>query len=410
MKKATILLGALLIGATTFAQTFEPEPLSNDFDKVKVRVGADFAMQYQSLKHSADSLLIPLGTGLNLPTANFTINAELARGIQVNLTTYLSSRHHVEAWVKGGYLQMDELPFLNSSAVDNIMDYLTLKAGVMELNYGDAHFFRSDNGRAINNPFTGNYIMDAFTTAPAFEALFRHNGIIAMAAITTGSLKPELVGYSAFSGNYTPYYAHEELAAYWKAGYDTQLNDDLRIRATVSGYHSSNNHFGSLYSGDRTGSRYYLVMQRQTADGAADVNPASDHTTGRWGPGFSDELNAFMFNLFAKFKGLELFGTYEVNSGTSPFNGSEFGFNQIGVQGLYRFGADEQFYAGAKYNTAANSSEMSVARIEAGGGWNLTENILVKLNYVDQNYTNFISSYGENAGFNGVMFEAAISF
>ena len=60
MKKATILLGALLIGATTFAQTFEPEPLSNDFDKVKVRVGADFAMQYQSLNHSADSLLIPL--------------------------------------------------------------------------------------------------------------------------------------------------------------------------------------------------------------------------------------------------------------------------------------------------------------------------------------------------------------
>ncbi|MCA1747814.1 MAG: hypothetical protein LC655_08965, partial [Bacteroidales bacterium] len=196
-----IILVALFIGATTYAQTFEPEPLNNsDFEKVKVRVGADFAMQYQSLSHSADSLLIPLGTGLNLPAANFTINADLARGIQVNLTTYLSSRHHVEAWVKGGYLLMDELPFLNSAAVDNIMDYLTLKAGVMELNFGDAHFFRSDNGRVINNPFVGNYIMDAFTTAPAFEALFRHNGIIAMAAITTGSLRPQLSGYSGFSG------------------------------------------------------------------------------------------------------------------------------------------------------------------------------------------------------------------
>lgn len=411
MKKAIIILGALLIGATSYAQTFEPDPISNsDFEKVKVRVGADFAMQYQSLSHSADSLLIPLGTGLNLPTANFTINADLARGIQVNLTTYLSSRHHVEAWVKGGYLLMDELPFLNSDAVDNIMDYLTLKAGVMELNYGDAHFFRSDNGRVINNPFVGNYIMDAFTTAPAFEALFRHNGILAMAAITTGSLRPQLSGYSGFSGTYSEYHAYEELAAYWKAGYDSELSDDIRVRATISGYHSKNNHFGSLYSGDRTGSRFYLVMQPQTGDGANDVDPSSGHTTGRWGPGFSDELNAFMFNLFAKVKGFELFGTYEMNAGTSPFNGSEFNFNQIGVQGLYRFGKAEQFYAGAKYNTVSNSNDMSVDRIEAGGGWNLTENILVKLDYVNQNYTNFISTYGENAGFKGLMFEAAISF
>ena len=406
-----IILGALLIGASSHAQTFEHEPLSNsDFEKVKVRVGADFAMQYQSLSHSADSLLIPLGTGLNLPAANFTINADLARGIRVNLTTYLSSRHHVEAWVKGGYLLMDELPFLNSAAVDNIMDYLTLKAGVMELNFGDAHFFRSDNGRVINNPFVGNYIMDAFTTAPAFEALFRHNGILAMAAITTGSLRPQLTSYSAFSGTYTEYHAYEELAAYWKAGYDSELNEDIRVRATISGYHSKNNHFGSLYNGDRTGSRFYLVMQPQTNDGAADVNPASGHTTGRWGPGFSDELNAFMFNLFAKVKGFEFFGTYETNSGTSPFNGSEFNFNQIGVQGLYRFGKAEQFYAGVKYNTVSNSNDMSVDRIEAGAGWNLTENILVKLDYVNQNYNNFISTYGENAGFNGVMFEAAISF
>ncbi|MCA1747328.1 MAG: hypothetical protein LC655_06500, partial [Bacteroidales bacterium] len=274
----------------------------------------------------------------------------------------------------------------------------------------DAHFFRSDNGRVINNPFVGNYIMDAFTTAPAFEALFRHNGIIAMAAITTGSLRPQLSGYSGFSGTYTDYHAYEELAAYWKAGYDSELNDDIRVRATISGYHSKNNHFGSLYNGDRTGSRFYLVMQPQTGDGSADVNPASGHTTGRWGPGFSDELNAFMFNLFAKVKGFEFFGTYETNTGTSPFNGSEFNFNQIGVQGLYRFGKAEQFYAGAKYNTVSNSNDMSVDRIEAGGGWNLTENILIKLDYVNQNYTNFIASYGENAGFNGVMFEAAISF
>ncbi len=410
MKKTISALIILFLGISIFAQQFEPpKPEEEEFNNVKVSIGADFALQYQILDHTADSALIPLGTGFNLPTANFTINAQLAKGVGVNLTTYLSSRHHVEAWVKGGYLLFDELPFLNNDGVDRVMDYLTLKVGVMELNYGDAHFFRSDNGEVIYNPFVGNYIMDAFTTAPAFELLFRNNGIIAMAGLTTGSLRPQLVSYSGFSG-YTAYDAHKELAAYWKAGYDDEIADNLRVRATLSGYHSSNNHFGSLYSGDRTGSRFYLVMQQQTDDPSADVDPSSGHTTGRWGPGFHDELNSFMANLFLQYKGFEFFGTYEMAKGTSPFGGSEFDFNQFALQGLYRFGKDDQFFGGAKYNTVSNSQDLSVNRIEAGAGWYMTDNIIVKLDYVDQNYNNFISQYGENAGFSGLMFEAGISF
>ena len=69
--------------------------------------------------------------------------------------------------------------------------------------------------------------------------------------VTTGTLNPSLVGYNFFSQTYTPYYIGRELAFYRKAGYDKQINDDLRVRATLSGYHASNNHFGSLYFGDR---------------------------------------------------------------------------------------------------------------------------------------------------------------
>ncbi len=409
MKKTIIIAGLILLGMQVSGQEFElPQLDGEEFEKLDVQVGADFALQYQMLNHQADSLLIPLGKGVNLPTANFTIDAGLAPGMRVNLTTYLSSRHHVEAWVKGGYLLIDELPFLPYDGVDRVMDYLTLKVGVMELNYGDAHFFRSDNGDVLSNPFIGNLVMDAFTTAPAMEVLFRANGILAMGGITTGTLKPSLAGYSSFSG-YTAYNAVDELAFYWKGGYDKAITGDLRIRATVSGYHSSNNHFGSLYNGDRTGSRFYLVMKPQTGS-PDDVDPASSHNTGRWGPGFTDELNAFMVNLFATFHGLEVFGTYETNSGTGAFSGAEFGFNQVAVSGLYRFGKKEQFFAGAEVNTVSNDSDRSVTRIEAGGGWFLTENVVLKLDYIDQDYTGFITDYGENAGFDGMMFEAAISF
>ncbi len=411
MRSVLFILPALVMNATLmFGQQFEEAKLSGEgFEKVTPHIGADFAMQYQSLEHSADAVeLIPLGKGFNIPTANLNLEADLAPGVKVNLVTYLSSRHHTESWVKGGYLLMDQLPFLNLPALDNIMEYLTIKVGVMEINYGDAHFRRSDNGHVISNPFVGNYIMDGFTTAVAAEFMVRNNGWLAMAALSGGSLKPELSKYNAGSDSYSAYNTADELAFYWKAGFDKQLNEIVRLRATLSGYHNSKNHFGSLYNGDRTGSRYYLVMKPETGN-ASDTDPAVDHTTGRWGPGNTDENNAIMFNLFAKLKGFEFFGTYETTSGTSAFGGADYDFDQIAVEGIYRFGKDENLFAGVRYNTVSDDNDQSIDRIQIGAGWFMTKNIVAKLEYVDQNYNDF-AKYGDNAGFNGLMVEAGISF
>ncbi len=411
MRTILFILPALVLNTTLmFGQQFEEEKLSGEgFDKISTHVGADFAMQYQSLEHSADAVeLIPLGKGFNIPTANLNLEADLAPGVRVNLVTYLSSRHHTEAWVKGGYLLMDQLPFFNSVALDNVMDYLTIKVGVMEINYGDAHFRRSDNGRVIANPFVGNYIMDGFTTAPAAEFMVRSNGWLAMVALSGGSLKPELSKYNAGSDSYAAYNTQDELAFYYKAGFDKQLNETIRLRATLSGYYNSEHHFGSLYNGDRTGSRYYLVMKPQTGS-SSDTDPASGHTTGRWGPGNTDENNAIMVNLFAKFRGLEFFGTYENTNGTSAFGGADYDFDQIALEGIYRFGNHENLFAGVRYNKVSDDNDQSIDRIQVGAGWFLTKNIVAKLEYVDQNYNDF-SSYGDNAGFNGLMVEAGISF
>lgn len=409
MKRYLLTLIILLVSISIYSQDFEESVPSFEYDgKPVVSVGADFALQIQALEHHADTArLIPLGKGINLPSANFILNGYLAEGIQVNLTTYLSSRHHNEAWVKGGYLLIDKLPFINSPALDKAMDYLTFKVGVMELNYGDAHFRRSDNGNIIRNPFTGNYIIDGFTTAPAFEALFRSNGIIAMGAVTTGTLKPSLVGYNASTRVYTAYNATEELGFYGKIGYDKQINDDFRLRATFSAYHASKHHFGSLHNGDRAGSRFFLVMQRAT-NNAADIDQAANAFTGNWGPGFTNKDNSLMLNFFTKYKGIEFFGTYESIKGTS-LSGSEFDFSQYVLEGLYRFGKDEQFYAGGRYNAARNQTDSKVNRVEISTGWFLTKNILLKAEYVDQNYSGF-AVYGGNAGFNGFMAEATISF
>jgi hypothetical protein len=410
MKKVLFFMMAISIAMMGFSQNFEEAKLDgSSFEKLKVRTGADFAMQFQGLNHHADSVtLIPLGTNVNLPTANLVIEADLARGVKVNLETYLSSRHHVEAWVKGGYLLLDELPFIHSDVLDKVMKITTLKVGVMELNFGDAHFRRSDNGKIINNPFVGNYIMESFTTAPALEIMVRHKGIILMGGINSGSLKPALTGYNTNTGVYTEYNFLDEVALHWKAGYDNQITDDLRLRGTVSGFHCFNHHFGSLYNGDRTGSRYYLVMKQET-NSSSDVDPASGHTSGNWGPGFTDKNNAIMANLFGKFHGLEFFGTYEHSTGTN-LAGADFTYNQFAADGLYRFGKEEQFYGGARFNLVSNQNNESINRIQVAAGWYMTKNIVAKVEYVNQNYNDFGLYSSADAGFNGIMVEAGISF
>ena len=409
MRKIYVLFGIFAYSIVAKGQVFEePQLDAQKFDTVKVKVGGDFAVQYQRLMHKADSALIPLGTGINLPTANLNLDAFLARGVKVNVTVYLSSRHHNDTWVKDGYILFDQFPFIKSNFIENAMNYLTLKIGVMEVNFGDEHFRRSDNGNVIRNPFVGNYVMDAFTTAPAAELMFRAKGYILMGGLTSGNLDPALSGYDASTNTYSMYFIRHELAVYGKIGYDNQFDNKLRVRFTVSGYHSANNHRGSLYFGDRTGSRYYLVMNKIT-DNASDVDPSVNHLSGNWGPGFTDKLNSVMTNLFTSYRGIEFFGTYEMAKGTNAPGGTNFKFSQYAAEGLYHFGGHRQFYGGARYDFVKNDAGSSVTRMQFGAGWNMTHNLIAKLEYVRQNYDKF-AIYGNNARFYGFMFEAAVSF
>jgi hypothetical protein len=407
-KRGLLFVVALLTSIATFGQFEEPQLTGDGFENIKVKLGADFALQYQGLNHHADSAVIALGKGFNLPTANMNIEALLAPGIRVDVTTYLSARHHNEAWVKGGYILIDKLPFFKSEGINKVMDYLTLKVGDMEINYGDAHYRRTDNGKATTNLFVGNYIVDAFTTQIGAELMFRSKGILLMGAVSNGTLKPALSGYRSSDSTYIAYNTLKELAFYWKAGFDKQFNDNLRLRVTLSGYHQPKQHFGSLYNGDRAGSRYYLVMNPVTYS-ANDVDITKNHTSGNWSPGLTNKDNSIMFNLFTKIHGFEFFGTVESFKGTMLSDAST-DFKQYAAEGLYRFGSKEQIYGGLRYNYVKNYLDQSISRLQIAAGWYIVDPVLIKLEYVKQTYKEFTTAYGSDAGFDGLMFEAAVSF
>ncbi len=374
---------------------------------------AAFTQQFQGLEHSNTAQarmatvngaevnanqLLDIGWGFNLATANLGVNAQLAPGIRVALESYMSSRHHNEFWVKGGYLQVDESP-IDHPVLNRIMDYVTIRAGMFQLNYGDAHFRRSDNGNAIYNPFVENNILDSFNTEIGTEIYFRTGPWMAMVGVTDGMNKggvniPDQRG-PAFLG---------------KVGFDQQLSPDLRVRLTGSMYTVDRTPSNNLFNGDRTGSRYYSVMENTTSA------IASQFTSGRINPGFTNQLTSFQINPFVKFGGLELFGVIEQAEGKNNAETDTRTWNQYSGDVVYRFLPAEQLYVAGRYNTVAGrlrgmTEDVSVDRSALAAGWFLTPSILVKGEYVNQRYNDFPALDIRNGGrFNGFVIEGVVAF
>lgn len=453
MKKSfMVLMAVVMAGNIVFAQfratdkdginVFETPKSDVPFNGVKVKIGGAFTQAYQTLTHSNSNgltglnprfvagvdqnKLVALVPGFNLASANLMLKTQLADGIALNMELYLASRHHNETWVKGGFIQFDKLPFLKMDFVDEIMKYTTIKVGQMEVNYGDAHFRRTDGGNAIYNPFVENYIMDEFATEIGTEVYLNYNGIVGVAGITSGKLNSNIVAgtpvVGATDGIHKP-------AFLGKLGYDKQFTDDLRVRATGSVYYTAGSLGQTLFGGDRTGSHYFGVM-----DWAA---PSKDvFTSGRLNPGFGDKVTALMGNLFIKFHGLESFTTIEKASGRARDEiTGERDANQFATDLVYRFGKNENFWIGARYNlvsatmpatkavaavvtpqttavAALDPYDVGVNRLAFSAGWFVTKNVMTKLEYVNQDYdyANAPQSILNGGNFNGFVVQAVVGF
>ncbi len=414
-------------GINVFETTKTPDSIP--FEGPRIRLGAGFTQQFQGLEHKNNAVsntgkghntLYALTPGFNTASANLNIDVQLSEGIRLNVVSYLSSRHHNETWVKGGYIQFDRLPF-KGAFWNQLMDVATIKVGHMEINYGDAHFRRTDGGQSLYNPFAENYILDAFTTEIGGEITLQKNGLFGVAALTNGMVKgniEELVPTAADDNT------KKSPALYFKGGFDKQLTEKVRVRAAASLYHNGSSGGNTLYAGDRTGSHYFMVLDpavtvAKNAKGGYDTTKtaaSSQFTSGRLNPGFSKKVDAVQLNGFLKAGGLELFGTYEVAKGRTKTEADTRKVNQLAGDVVYRFGNAENLFVGARYNTvkaelAGIADDVTINRTAVAGGWFLTKNVLLKGEYVIQKYKDFPTTDVRSGGkFNGYVIEAVVGF
>lgn len=410
------------------------ETTKNDtstFYKLHVKVGGNFEETFQNLnnKNSATAMnesgysgnvnsVENLTPGFDLAMANLNIDVQLADGIRVNLTSYLASRHHEDVWVKGGFIQFDKLLFLHSDLIDNIMKSVTIKVGQFDVNYGDQVFRRTDGGNTIYNPFIENYIMDEFATEIGGEITYHHkSGLFALGGVTNGELDPTILAATRIdsaTGQLNKY----DPAWHGKIGYDKQLTKDLRLRLSQSFYVDKSANSNTLFGGDRTGSHYYDVMSNAAIAKGTTLSDENDYNpfSGRLNPGFSEEVNTFMSNAFLKYKGLELFGTYEHAKGRTSTEKVQRQATQWAFDAIYRFTRKENFWVGFRYNTVTAAlqgyaNNITIQREAGSVGWYLTHNVMLKLEYVNQVYMGYPANNILNGGkFYGWCAEASIAF
>lgn len=404
---ATVAALPVVIGSPAAGRVgeFEPAKQSGEFNGLQLQIGGSFSQAFQALDHENTATAAPntalgdIRPGFSLATANLNVGVQLARGIRVDLENYMASRHHNEFWVKGGFATIDASPF-DVPVLNRIMDYTTIRAGHMEINYGDAHFRRSDNGNTIRNPFVENYILDAFTTEIGAEVMVRSPmGLFVMGGVTSGENK----------GNIKEGAIDASPAYLGKVGFDRQLSDLLRLRLTGSMYSASSSPAVTLYGGDRAGSRYWGVM-----DDTATLAKGTAFTNGRVNPAFSNEITAWQINPYVELGNLEVFGVIERARGKSAAAAERREVNQLAGDVVYRLFGDA-LYVGGRWNRVtgdwANQTDLTVTRTALSGGWFVTRNLLTKVEYVQQEYEGFAATDIRNgAGFNGISIEGVIAF
>ena len=384
---------------------FEAPRQSLEFSGLQLQIGGAFAQTFQALDHENDATPAPgttlgaLRPGFNLASANFNIGAQLARGIRVDLESYMSSRHHNEFWVKGGFATIDASPF-DVPLLNRIMAHTTIRAGHMEINYGDAHYRRADNGNTIRNPFIENYILDAFTTEIGADVMVRGpGGTFMVAGVTTGENK----------GNIKEGAVDASPAYLGKLGIDRRFGDGLRVRLSGSVYSASSSPSVTLYGGDRTGSRYWGVMED-----TATLKAGTAFTNGRVNPGFANEITAVQINPYVELGNLEVFGVIERARGKAAAATDRREVNQLAGDVVYRL-FDDQVYVGARYNRVtgdfSNQTDLTVTRRALSAGWFLTRNLLTKAELVQQDYDGFADTDIRSGGqFRGIAIEGVIAF
>ena len=352
-----------------------------------------------------------LEPGIQTPFGQLIVLADLGGAIEVYMDVFIASRpHQEELQADEGFMLFRHL----SGPLAPIFDYVHVKAGGFEMDFGDAHYRRSNNSDVQRNPLIGNYVIDP-----------REVDIGAEFFSPPGSLPINWL-FGVGIGNREDFQAHRGWQFHGKLWVDTYSG--FRPSVSIFRVNNAGNPTGfpntgsksNLFSSNRAGGPYAAVLNNGNAPGQIT-------------PGNGQDVTALQADLTWCREAWEVYGhcgwyqDADMN-GIAPGTPNQSWLYYAG-EGVYRF--TPRMYAAARYsgatalhlvssldNTQDVKSSGVVHRFQIGGGYWLHDMILAKLEYVYQFYDGFTPNGSQVSGvdvwrnptFNGVLMEISFTF
>ena len=409
--RALTLATLLATGAASVAQAAVPV---GKVGSTELSIGVHTVGTLQDLDHenafNADGKRLgDLEPGFQTAWGNLDFLATFGeeKEIEMFFDLYIASRNHPsQTYGHEGYLIVRDLPksLQGFTLLDRALDHVDLKVGHFEADFGDHRLRRSDNADVQKNPFIGNFVID-----PEFVEVG--------AEVSGGSDRLSwMVGFG--NGTNTEDF-QDERGTSLRAKVTALPVENLRT--SLSYYtvdHSGNpvraggGSAAQLYSGNRSGERYGGILGGGQAPGQ--VLPQA-----------GQDLTAYQLDVTWSGTPVELYASYgrtsDADTNGSAVGSPEESWDYYAAEALYRF--SDRLYTGVRYSAADadrlrdTASEGSVQRLQVGGGFWATDNLLVKLEYVTQDYRDFLVGdlvsgvqAWRDPSFDGLVAEVSFSF
>jgi hypothetical protein len=343
-----------------------------------------------------------LSTNFQHALGNIGFRLETGDYAEVFFDATMASRVHAEKWwghegyVIGRYFpEKSGLTFLNP-----IMEYVNIKAGHMRIDFGNSVHRRSLNADAQRNPLVGNSIVSPHATEAGIELIHEAERYKLVAGISAGNPTDNFSEFAnpAYHGKVEV----EVIPGLNVAGsYYSVSHDDGEAGVDTPSVKTN------LFSTDRLGEAYGGV----TLGSGGQIQPGAGADVSAWQADISYEPT----------EKVALHGFYGNVQDDQVDNWRSFGsahpgdseWDYYSAEGSYKFAP--YWEAAARYSVADaqevggdSSEDGEIDRVQVGVNTWMTERMMFKLEYVDQDASDFPSEF--SGGFDGAISEVSYSF
>lgn len=343
--------------------------------------------------------------GIQDPFADLEFLASIPDKLDIYMDLYIASRPHPNTmYAHEGYLLFKQMPGdLEEGPLGQLFNYVNLKVGAFDIDFGDDNYRRSNNAYVQDNPLIANPIVDPNVEELGGELYSIKGPVYWLLGVTSGTT--------------TEYFDYGSTAAVHAKIWANPIPE---VRTSVSGYYvdlsqisATSDQASDLYNANRSGEPFGGIFGN--GDDPGSIQPAG----GR-------DVTAVQGDVTWLHWPIEVYGnvgyTQDANtSGAGAPAATPERWTYGTIEPVYHF--TPAFYAAARYSAAFASSVHGVGtdgwadRIEGGLGYWLTNDILLKGEWVYESYHDFGANTGEVSGveaapgprFNGALLEVSWS-